>query len=239
MTSPVEAAYHELALTNSRLRAERDELKALHVAAAARAEVAQIEIERLKAERKNCPPASESEYVRRLEDEVEQVGWEVEGFIARLTQRDDANSERLVLEAVSHLRAFSRDCDELRSEKALVEAALDCYSEEQQKLNVEIERLTRENNAHSWDAIVKERNGLRADNERLTALLHGTGYELLATTIEKLEADKARLLGLLFRVRNYIAGERTLDRPKDAMLELIDAALLNKDEHHERSGNRC
>lgn len=42
------------------------------------------------------------------------AGWEVEGFIRRLTARDNTNSERLVLEAISHLRAFSRDCDALR-----------------------------------------------------------------------------------------------------------------------------
>lgn len=44
----------------------------------------------------------------------DSAGWEVEGFIDRLTRRDDTNSERLVLEAISHLRAFSRDCDALR-----------------------------------------------------------------------------------------------------------------------------
>ncbi len=43
-----------------------------------------------------------------------KAGWEVEGFIDRLTRRDNSNSERLVLEAISHLRAFSRDCDSLR-----------------------------------------------------------------------------------------------------------------------------
>jgi DNA repair ATPase RecN len=45
---------------------------------------------------------------------ADKAGWEVEGFIDRLTRRDDTNSERLVLEAISHLRAFSRDCDALR-----------------------------------------------------------------------------------------------------------------------------
>jgi hypothetical protein len=45
-------------------------------------------------------------------------GWEVEGFIKRLTRRDDTSSERLVLEAISHLRAFSRDCDALREANA-------------------------------------------------------------------------------------------------------------------------
>jgi hypothetical protein len=34
-----------------------------------------------------------------------------------------------------------------------------------------------------------------------------------------------QLRSLLFRARNYIAGEKTSDRPKDAMLEQIDAAL--------------
>jgi len=46
----------------------------------------------------------------------DKAGWEVEGFIDRLTRRDDTNSERLVLEAVSHLRAFSRDCDAMRED---------------------------------------------------------------------------------------------------------------------------
>lgn len=47
-----------------------------------------------------------------------RAGWEVEGFIDRLTRRDDSNSERLVLEAISHLRGFSRDCDALREANA-------------------------------------------------------------------------------------------------------------------------
>lgn len=57
-----------------------------------------------------------------------KAGWEVEGFIDRLTRRDDVNSERLVAEAISHLRGFSRDCDALR--------------ESNQELRAEIERLT-------------------------------------------------------------------------------------------------
>ena len=32
-----------------------------------------------------------------------KAGWEVEGFINRLTRRDDTNSERLVLEALEAL----------------------------------------------------------------------------------------------------------------------------------------
>jgi FtsZ-binding cell division protein ZapB len=48
----------------------------------------------------------------------EKAGWEVEGFIDRLTRRDDSNSERLVLEAIRHLRGFSRDCDALRESNA-------------------------------------------------------------------------------------------------------------------------
>ena len=44
----------------------------------------------------------------------DKAGWEVEGFISQLIKRDDTNSERLVLAAISHLRAFSRDCDALR-----------------------------------------------------------------------------------------------------------------------------
>jgi hypothetical protein len=52
------------------------------------------------------------------------AGWEVEGFIDRLTKRDDSNSERLVLEAISYLRAFSRDCDALRAENERLRAEL-------------------------------------------------------------------------------------------------------------------
>jgi hypothetical protein len=48
------------------------------------------------------------------EKTMTEVGWEVEGFIDRLTKRNDTNSERLVLEAIRYLRAFSRDCDALR-----------------------------------------------------------------------------------------------------------------------------
>jgi hypothetical protein len=40
-------------------------------------------------------------------------GWEVEGFISRLLKRDDTNDERLVLEAVKHLRALCRERDAL------------------------------------------------------------------------------------------------------------------------------
>jgi hypothetical protein len=55
------------------------------------------------------------------------MGWEVEAFITRLIRRDETNSERLILEAISHLRAFSRDCDALR--------------EDNRKRRAEIERL--------------------------------------------------------------------------------------------------
>lgn len=55
----------------------------------------------------------------------EKAGWEVEGFINRLTKRDDTNSERLVLEAVSYLRAFSRDCDGLRKTNAELRAEIE------------------------------------------------------------------------------------------------------------------
>lgn len=61
----------------------------------------------------------------------ERAGWEIEGFIDRLTKRNDTNDERLVLETISHLRGFSRDCDslrdalsQLRSEREAMEAEL-------------------------------------------------------------------------------------------------------------------
>ena len=49
---------------------------------------------------------------------TQQAGWEVEGFIARLLQRTPENDERLVLEACSHLREFSRQDSSLRDQIA-------------------------------------------------------------------------------------------------------------------------
>jgi hypothetical protein len=79
---------------------------------------------------------------------IDKAGWEVEGFIDRLTRRDDSNSERLVLEAISHLRAFSRDCDALRAELAAerrANAANICYAKDLgegiERLREEIDRL--------------------------------------------------------------------------------------------------
>jgi len=56
-------------------------------------------------------------------ERISLAGWEVEGFIDRLARRDEANSERLILEAISHLRAFSRECDALRETKVQAVAA--------------------------------------------------------------------------------------------------------------------
>lgn len=74
MTSTLEAAYHELALTNSRLRAERDELKAL-VHDAGQVKLAdQTEIERLTAIAKdiieicNDPLLDDDEKVEQIRD---------------------------------------------------------------------------------------------------------------------------------------------------------------------------
>lgn len=67
---------------------------------AAKNEELRAEVERLQAERKNCPPASESEYVRRLEAEIEQLN--------RYTERLRANAER--------------DANEIARLKAQVEA---------------------------------------------------------------------------------------------------------------------
>ena len=80
---------------------------------------------RLSAEAREQIQAKDAE-IERLK--ADKAGWEVEGFIDRLTRRNDANSERLVAEAISHLRGFSRDCDALR--------------ESNQELRAEIERLT-------------------------------------------------------------------------------------------------
>lgn len=64
-----------------------------------------------------------------------KAGWEVEGFIDRLTRRNDANSERLVAEAISHLRGFSRDCDALRESNQELRADIE-------RLQTEVELLT-------------------------------------------------------------------------------------------------
>jgi hypothetical protein len=57
------------------------------------------------------------------------AGWEVEAFIDRLTRRDDKSSEGLVLEAISHLRAFSRDSDALREDNRALRAERDALRE--------------------------------------------------------------------------------------------------------------
>lgn len=65
-----------------------------------------------------------------------KAGWEVEGFIDRLTRRDNSNSERLVLEAISHIRGFSQDCDALRARAEKAEADLKewiCCAEDRRK----------------------------------------------------------------------------------------------------------
>lgn len=82
--------------------------------------------------------------------------------------------------------------------------------------------------------LIKENRELRAEVGRLqnTLKLHAGDCQSLNGEVtmfkeraEAAEADNERLQALLFRLRNYIAGEHTLDRPKDAMLEQIDAAL--------------
>jgi chromosome segregation ATPase len=64
------------------------------------------EIERLRNTIKNCPPVSESEYVRRLEDEIERLREEVRvgaeliaeanGEIERINAARHADSQRMV-----------------------------------------------------------------------------------------------------------------------------------------------
>lgn len=90
---------------------------------------AAAEIERLHRELQMSYPDHCAEN-DRLRAEIERlkeskVGWEVEGFIDRLTRRDDTNSKRLVLEAISHLRAFSRDCDTLREDNRELRATVE------------------------------------------------------------------------------------------------------------------
>ena len=51
---------------------------------------------------------------------TQQAGWEVEGFIVRLLERTPENDERLVLEACSHLREFSRQDSSLRDQIAQI-----------------------------------------------------------------------------------------------------------------------
>ena len=64
---------------------------------------------------------------------------------------------------------------------------------------------------------------LEADNARLQGL-----YDSATDQAVRYAAEIERLQSLLFRARNYIAGEKTADRPKDAILEIIDAALEPK-----------
>lgn len=46
-----------------------------------------------------------------------------------------------------------------------------------------------------------------------------------AGVIRHLQAKNERMRTALLKARAYIAGERTVDRPKDATLEIIDRAL--------------
>jgi hypothetical protein len=71
-----------------------------------------------------------------------KAGWEVEGFIERLTRRDDSNSERLVLEAVSHLRAFSRDCDALRAARHTDSQRMVAMADNYERLDDRVSDLT-------------------------------------------------------------------------------------------------
>jgi len=84
---------------NEKLKAENEKLKA--------------ENEKLKADRAGDQHRL-FHYERLLtEDKDKRAGWEVEGFINRLT------------EAISHLRAFSRDCDGLRAENERLRARIE------------------------------------------------------------------------------------------------------------------
>lgn len=103
------------------------------------------------------------------------------------------------------------------------------WAEKIQKLEAENERLS--SLVEFADRIIDAKN---AEIERLQAAYDSRGGEMdtmrmvLAETQKWNEdrlAEIKQLQSLLFRIRNYIAGEHTLDRPKDAMLELIDAAL--------------
>lgn len=60
------------------------------------------EVERLRAERKNCPPVSESEYVSRLEDEVERLCIERDDW-RRCAETSDVKEQELRAE-VERLR---------------------------------------------------------------------------------------------------------------------------------------
>jgi hypothetical protein len=80
----------------------------------------QAENEKLKAENEKLKADRAGDqhrlfhYERLLtEDKDKRAGWEVEGFINRLT------------EAISHLRAFSRDCDGLRAENERLRARIE------------------------------------------------------------------------------------------------------------------
>src|SRR5262245_52232446 len=89
---------------------------------------------------------------------TDTAGWEVEGFIARLTRRDGTNDERLVLEAISHLRAFSRDCDALRDTNAALREQIERLRADVDlwKSRWEAERADHETSMKQTDEMMRE-----------------------------------------------------------------------------------
>lgn len=117
---------------------------AVNQAAELRAEVKRLQAE-LTETKEICSELRRFDVAEIERLKADKAGWEVEGFISRLTQRDDTNSERLVLEAVSYLRVFSLDCDALRAEvqrlKAEYEIAFNVgYEEAKEGYIAEVER---------------------------------------------------------------------------------------------------
>lgn len=121
----------------------------------------------------------------------EKAGWEVEGFIDRLTRRDETNSERLILEAISHLRAFSRDCDGLKRANAILleeRVAIDKILDSVETLRqlriidaAEIKDLRgqKEVQARGIEALTKIVERVTAENERLKSLIDPLKMETL------------------------------------------------------------
>lgn len=99
--------------------------------------------------------------------------------------------------------------------------------EEIKHLQTQLDEEVHGHQARLYTEIEHLRRRLNEVDAQLTAEGHIHARECMALRAEK-DAEIAGMQSLLFRLRNYIAGEHTSDRPKDAMLELIDRALESK-----------
>jgi outer membrane murein-binding lipoprotein Lpp len=108
------AARHDAEILRETIRQARSRLEAYY----SEVNASRMTIDRLMATCNIYTLFEEAKMIPYEAARQDVGGWEVEGFIKRLTRRDDTNSERLVLEAISYLRAFSCDCDALREANA-------------------------------------------------------------------------------------------------------------------------